>query len=53
MNPPQVIRDARQPLLISNPKERELRGGQRQPAWLVPELCRITGLDMDQRGNMR
>lgn len=53
MNPPQIIRDPRQPLLISNPRDKELRGGQRQPAWLVPELCRITGLNQEQRSNMR
>lgn len=47
------IKDPRQPLLISNPRARDLRGGERQPAWLVPELCRITGLDERQRNDMK
>lgn len=41
-----------QPLLISNPRARDLRGGEQRPAWLVPELCYITGLDEQQRNNM-
>lgn len=46
------IRNPTQPLLISNPRAKELRGGEKKPVWLVPELCLITGLDDQQRTNM-
>ncbi|XP_055301772.1 protein piwi-like [Sitodiplosis mosellana] len=46
------IRDDSQPLLISQPRAKDLRGGEQKPAWLVPELCRITGLDDRQRTDM-
>lgn len=47
------IKDDRQPILISQPRAREVRGGVAQPAWLIPELCRITGLDERQRNDIR
>jgi aubergine-like protein len=37
------IRDGKQPLLISNPKARDKRGGVGSPIRLVPELCALTG----------
>ena len=40
-----------QPLLLSNPKRREMRQGQTEPFWLVPELCNMTGLSEDMRNN--
>jgi len=48
-----VIRDARQPLLISRPKDRDRRGGQEGPCFLVPELCYMTGLTDEQRADFR
>lgn len=47
------IRNPTQPLLISNPRARDLRGGEAKPAWLVPELCFITGMDEQQRTDMK
>lgn len=32
-----------QPLLLSAPKARDIRGGQSSPALLIPELCVLTG----------
>lgn len=39
------IRDARQPMLVSKPKERDRRGGKTEMVLLVPELCRTTGIN--------
>lgn len=47
-----MIKDPGQPLLISRPKARDLRGGESKEVWLVPELCLITGLDDRQRNDM-
>lgn len=48
-----IIRDLKQPILISKLKDRSLRGGiQKGPIWLVPELCRMTGLSEQQRNNI-
>jgi len=40
-----TIMDSKQPLLVSNPKAREIRarGGDSSPILLVPELCTRTG----------
>ena len=40
-----TIHDANQPLLVSQPKKREIRarGGDIGPVLLVPELCTRTG----------
>ena len=38
------IRDANQPMLISNPSSSQIRSGQDKPIFLVPELCNLTGL---------
>lgn len=40
-----------QPLLISRAKARELRDGKPEFIYLVPELCRMTGLTDVMRGN--
>jgi hypothetical protein len=37
------IRDKKQPLLVSLPKEKDKRGGINGPIYLIPELCCITG----------
>lgn len=47
------IRDAAQPLLVVNLKDRDRRGGQNNLVNLVPELCRFTGYDDRQRNDMR
>lgn len=45
------IREARQPLLITRITPRDIRGGRTEPALLVPELCRTTGLTDNMRNN--
>ena len=40
-----TVQDLDQPLLVSMPKERDLRGGRSEPVLLVPELCNMTGID--------
>lgn len=47
------IRDAMQPMLISNPKARDVRDGRTQILFLVPELCRATGLTDKMRANFQ
>ncbi|XP_059092216.1 piwi-like protein Siwi [Tigriopus californicus] len=41
----------KQPLLISQPRDRDIRGGKNDLCILVPELCKMTGLSDDQRNN--
>lgn len=48
-----TIRDKNQPLLITKAKEKSIRGGAEKAAWLVPELCRITGLSERQRTDIQ
>ncbi|XP_039277685.1 piwi-like protein Siwi [Nilaparvata lugens] len=45
------IQDGRQPLLVSRPKARDERGGRDGPIFLVPELCRMTGITDEMRNN--
>ena len=45
------IEDSEQPLLVSMPKIKEMRGGNTGPIYLVPELCNMTGLTDEQRAN--
>lgn len=45
------IKDAGQPLLVSKPKAKDVRGNREQILLLVPELCRSTGLTDKQRAN--
>ncbi|KAK7869731.1 hypothetical protein R5R35_011798 [Gryllus longicercus] len=40
-----------QPMLISRTKPRERRAGMSEMVYLVPELCRLTGLTDDMRAN--
>lgn len=46
-----TIRDANQPLLWTRLTARDIRGGRTEPALLVPELCRTTGLTDGMRAN--
>uniref|UniRef100_A0A1A9W8C2 Piwi domain-containing protein n=1 Tax=Glossina brevipalpis TaxID=37001 RepID=A0A1A9W8C2_9MUSC len=48
-----TIRDQQQPMLVSRPTERNLRGGQEDFIMLVPELCRATELTDSMRSNFR
>jgi aubergine-like protein len=45
------IRDRKQPMLVS--KARDLRAGRDQLLYLVPELCRATGLTEKMRANFQ
>lgn len=45
------IRDHKQPMLVSKPKARDIRGNRDQVVFLVPELCRETGLTDEMRKN--
>ncbi|KAG5672135.1 hypothetical protein PVAND_002289 [Polypedilum vanderplanki] len=45
------LKDLNQPLLISNPKARDIRGGRTDPVILIPELCVATGLTDAMRTN--
>lgn len=47
------IRDRKQPMLISNPKARDVRAGRDQLLFLVPELCNATGLTDKMRNNFQ
>jgi aubergine-like protein len=47
------ITDAKQPMIVSIPKERDLRGMKQGPVQLVPELCNMTGLSEAQRNDFR
>ena len=38
-------------MLVSNAKKREIRAGMAEKVYLVPELCRMTGLTEGQRAN--
>lgn len=44
-----VIRDPRQPMLVSRSKARDIRAGMPEMIYLVPELSRITGITDDMR----
>ncbi|CAB3247796.1 unnamed protein product [Arctia plantaginis] len=47
------IQDAGQPLLISRSKPRDIRAGMPELVYLVPELCRQTGLSDEMRANFK
>lgn len=47
------IRDMNQPMLVSKAKARDIRAGMAEFIFLVPELCRMTGLTPDMRSNFR
>lgn len=46
-----TIRDPKQPLLVSKAKAKQVRGGSPEEFFLVPELCRLTGLTDQMRDN--
>lgn len=46
-----TIRNDSQPMLVSRVKPRERRAGQNELIYLVPELCRATGLTDSMRDN--
>lgn len=48
-----TIRDPKQPLLVSKAKAKQIRGGSPEEFFLVPELCRLTGMTDRQRGDFR
>ncbi|XP_054155822.1 piwi-like protein 1 [Oppia nitens] len=45
------IRDLRQPLIVGLPTERQQRAGTEGPIYLIPELCRMTGLSETLRSD--
>jgi len=47
------IRDFKQPLLVSRPTEKNLRGGVDQLIKLIPELARATGLTDNMRSDFK
>ncbi|XP_059471970.1 piwi-like protein Siwi [Neocloeon triangulifer] len=47
------IRVLDQPLLITKSKAKEIRAGMSETVFLIPELCRITGLTDQMRSNYR
>lgn len=47
------IADKKQPMLVSRTKPREIRAGMPEIVYLVPELCRLTGLTPEQRANFQ
>ncbi|XP_046396962.1 piwi-like protein Siwi isoform X2 [Ischnura elegans] len=46
-----TIKQKNQPMLLTMPKQRDQRRGIKQPIYLVPELCRMTGLNENMRKN--
>ncbi|XP_022814819.1 piwi-like protein Siwi isoform X1 [Spodoptera litura] len=48
-----TIRDVDQPLLISRSKPRDIRAGMPELVYLVPELCRQTGLTDQMRNDFK
>lgn len=46
-----IIRDPAQPMLVSNPKARDVRDGRNTALFLIPELCSATGLTDKMRSN--
>ncbi|KAH8298095.1 hypothetical protein KR018_006591 [Drosophila ironensis] len=48
-----TITDVRQPLLVSRPTEKNIRGGMNQLIMLIPSLARATGMTDAMRANFR
>lgn len=48
-----TITDPKQPMLISRPKKRDMKRGMTGPIVLVPEVCIMTGLSEETRGNFQ
>lgn len=47
------VKNLDQPMLVSRAKPREIRAGMTENIFLVPELCRLTGLTDDMRSNFQ
>ncbi|XP_043484450.1 piwi-like protein Siwi [Leptopilina heterotoma] len=47
------IKNQSQPMLVSRSKPKDRRAGQAELIYLVPELCRLTGLTDDMRSDFR
>nr|QID20004.1 aubergine [Drosophila buzzatii] len=48
-----IIRDYKQPLLVSHPTEKNIRSGASHLIMLIPELARATGLTDEMRSNLQ
>ncbi|EDV58944.1 protein aubergine [Drosophila erecta] len=48
-----TIRDFKQPLVVSRPTEKNIRGGNDQPLMIIPELARATGMTDAMRADFR
>ncbi|KAH8261810.1 hypothetical protein KR038_009042, partial [Drosophila bunnanda] len=48
-----TIRDLKQPLVVSRPTEKNIRGGDDKLIMLIPELARATGMTDSMRANFR
>ncbi|XP_033172824.1 protein aubergine [Drosophila mauritiana] len=48
-----TIRDFQQPLVMSRPTDRNIRGGNDQPIMIIPELARATGMTDAMRADFR
>uniref|UniRef100_A0A0P4W194 PAZ domain-containing protein n=1 Tax=Scylla olivacea TaxID=85551 RepID=A0A0P4W194_SCYOL len=48
-----TVRDPHQPLLLSRPRKRDLRRGQKGNIYLIPELCVATGVSQAMRSDPR
>ncbi|EDW76026.2 uncharacterized protein Dwil_GK14888 [Drosophila willistoni] len=48
-----TIRDCKQPMIVCNPTEKNIRGGVDQLIMLIPELARATGMTDAMRSNFR
>lgn len=46
-----TIKDPKQPLLVSKAKAQQVRGGSPQEFFLIPELCRLTGITDQMKNN--
>ncbi|XP_048257294.1 piwi-like protein 1 [Haliotis rufescens] len=46
-----TVTDDKQPLLVSKPKKSDIRRGQTEPIYLLPELCTLTGLSEEVRAD--
>lgn len=48
-----IIKDENQFMLVSNAKARDLRAGRADHIYLIPELCRATGMTDEMRANFK
>lgn len=47
------VKDPAQPLLVSKARERDIRAGQPELIYLIPELCRATGMTDQMRADFK